>query len=1169
MKRILFFIDPLIDNGDLLFRYPTLKHHVPVLIAGLKRQIDAGKTELRIVASDALISRARAEGVGADWPLVSLPARSLASAFQRGEDAAALWQKGGYTERHVEHYRAAITRTLDGFVPDVVIAYETAAPYMQQVFPKALIVNETWGVFSRPPMPALTTFDPVGTYQNSTLYRHMNELRALTVTPEQRETMNRIRAMVAGPLVSMDPCYEQVLAAKMDFRKVVLLPLQIDRYFSFAQCCEFGSHDELLEHVFAQMPPDVGVIVTQHQDHNPVLSDAKIDLLRKRFRNFIHFDELSHVPMLSNFLVNYVDGVITTSSAVGFHAALMKLPVFVAGKSHVSVVASGGVADVARVLDESHEADFDGVLHWMFTRYQIFTDVEQAVPENFAALIDGLVASAGQGLDAFPVRYSDQQLLELFESNSRPQYLKRIFDDKGVTYRSNELYAKIAEAKVVSYDLFDTLVERPFIEPHFLFQLIEPRIRRELGLASFAFMRFRRMAEEAARRERNWKETTLTSIYRHFRQLTGLSPEQCAQIAQIELDAEKRVLVRREPIFHTLRFAKKLGRVVSIITDIYLEEPQIRELLEAVKIREFDHLLVSATEDMRKHDGTIYPEYLGMIFRRYRVTPDGATVLHIGDNGHADCDMAKPFNIRAHVIPKSIDNFKLSRWAKVFEKNFRKRFVISDVLAGLIANRFDHSLVGRNKETLFGGSLFRAGYGAAGPMLFSFVQWLIRRVRAQGHEKVLFLARDGYLLKLIYDQIRASGVYGDLPPSGYLYVSRRAAAVPAIFGWNDIVDLYHLSFGNRKIGDFIESRFGLSKDQIDPSVLKKHGYAINDQIHQQVDVVKHLELLGDLAPAIIANAADERAALLQHFADNGLVTGRENMCVVDIGYSGSIQKYMNRIFGGAPWQHHSLQIPGGAKIAGYYLLTHEAARRSFDGVICEGFYNTYDEQRMADCHPLNDHVFLFESVLSSSEGSVVRHRYDAEGRWSMVTKESNREAERLQFMAHVHAGVTAFAADVIGSMGAYLDDVPFGPYLGSKPFFHLATRPAARDALLFTGLKVENGFGAGDAWLVYDAKPFLNKDGSLAGKARDIALGSSQWKEAAIASYTLEHERAGQVASVERQPELGAIRIKDLNLPPMVRKYLKFKKDPYRFFSDSRNPLVRMLKIFFRRYRVA
>lgn len=1156
MKKILYFIDPLIDNGDLLFRYATLKHHVPMVVDGLKRQIDSADMELRIVASDALVSHARSEGVGQDWPLVVVSARELSQVFIRGEAPATVWQQGAYTQDHVEHYRSVLEKALDGFAPDVVIAYETAAPYLREIFPRAVVLNETWGLFSRPPMPALTTMDPAGTYQNSILFKNMNELRSLVVTADQSDTMNRIRAIVAHPLVSMDTCYEHVIGTKMEFRKVVLLPLQIDGYFSFSECSDYASHEELIEAVFDKLPEDVGVIVTQHQDHKPVLSPTKIDLLRKRFRNFIYFDDLAHVPMLSSFMVNYVDGVITTSSGVGFHAALMKLPVFVAGKSHVSVVSSGGVDDVARVLDESPEVNFDGALHWIFSRYQVFTDVEQVIPENFSSFVDSIASMKGEGLDTFPLRYTDAQLLKLFESNSRSQHLAQILKDKGVAYQRNELYWKIAEAKAVSYDLFDTLVERPFIEPHFLFQLVEPRIRRELGLASFTYMRFRRMAEEAARKERNWKETTLSSIYRHFQEISGLSAEQCERIARIELEAEKRVLVRREPIYHSLQFAKKLGCVVSIITDIYLEEPDIRELLQATKVEGFDHLWVSATEDMRKHDGTIYPEYLGQMYRDYRIRPNGVDMLHVGDNGHADCDMAKSFGIRAHVIPKSIDNLKASRWLKVFDKNFRKRFVISDVLAGLIANRFDGSLAGRNKGSLFGGSLFRAGYGAAGPMLFSFVQWLIRRVREEGHERVLFLARDGHLLKLIYDEIRTSGVYSDLPPSGYLYVSRRAAAVPALLGWQDIVDLYHLSFGNRKLGDFIESRFGLPKDSIDRENLKKHGYSINDTIHQTVDVKKHLALLEDLAPAILANAAQERVALQRHLADNGLVTGRENVCVVDIGYSGSIQKYMNRIL-------------GGAKLAGYYILTHEAARRSFDGVICEGFYNTYDEQRMADCHPLNDHVFLFESVLSSHEGSVVRHRYNEQGEWSMVTKESNREVERLHFMMHMHAGVMAFAADVIRSLGSYLDDVPFGPYLGSKPFFHLAMHPAASDALLFTGLKVENGFGGGDAWLVYDAKPFLNKDGVLTGKARDVALGSSQWKEAAHAAYSTQEQQ--DLATKGKAPiqnvDLMMLRTKDLDLPPLVRKYLKYRRNPYRFFSDSRQPLLRMLRVFYRRHQ--
>ena len=1163
MKKILFYIDPIIDNGNPLFRYSTLKYHVPKIQRTLQRHIDAGSVDFRVIVNEFLLRSAKLDGLADSMSLVCLSSRKLKSAFSRDDIPARIWQQGLHTDEQTAHYRREITGALGDFVPDIVLVYETCAPYFEKIFPQAQVLNETWGIFSRVPMPALTTLDPYGTYQNSVLFRDRERLRALTIDRAQKKTMNAIRAMIAEPFVNADPCYEHILESRADFRKVVLFPLQIDNYYSFSETSGYPDHATMLEDVFHRLPDDIGVIVTQHQDHLPVLDKVSIDMLRHRYRNFIYFDDLAKVPMLSSFMVHYVDAVLTVSSAVGFHAALMQIPVFTIGESHVSVISSGGIDQIASVLEAERTADFDQVLYWMLTYYQSFSDVEQARAENLLALPDNLGDPQRTGFEFFNRRYQDEELLSLFARHRRTAALEKLLRQSGVAFNRNSLYAKIVAAKVVSYDLFDTLVTRPFIEPHYLFQLVEQKVRRETGFASFSFMRFRRMAEEAARKERGGKETTLHAIYRHVEQISGLSRVQCEQIMEIELEAEKSVLQRREPVFQTMHFAKRLGKIVNIITDIYLEELQVRELLKAVRIDGFDHLLVSATEDQRKHDGTIYPEYLGMIFREYRVTADGVSVLHIGDNGHADCDMAKLYGIRAHVLPKAIDHLKKSRWNMVFAKNFHKRHVISDVLVGLIANRFDFALGGANKHTLFGNSLFRAGYAAAGPMLFSFVQWLIRRVRENRHDRVYFLARDGYLLKQIYDRVRLSGAYPDLPESGYLYASRRCAAVPALFTWTDIVDLYHLSFGNRKLGDFIESRFGLPVQQIDQAILKRHGYTVNDVLHQATDVRKHLDLLEELAPAILANAESERNAFKRYLKDNGIETGRENYCLVDIGYSGSIQRYINRLLG------------AGAKLAGYYMLTHEAARRNFDGMICEGFYNSYDEQRMADCHPLNQHVFLFESVLSSKEGSTVCHRYDRDGNWTMITKESNRELDRQYFMRHVHAGIDAFARDFIGCAGPYLDDLPLGPYLGSKPFFHLAMGPVREDAMLFAGLKVENGFGGGDAWLLYDARPFLGKDGKLDGRTQGIALGSSQWKEAATAAYA-EPRKAAQDALPDGKPDAKAplvsiesVRIKDFDLPKPVRKYIKFRRNPYRFFDESRSPVVRPFRFLFRHARKA
>lgn len=205
----------------------------------------------------------------------------------------------------------------------------------------------------------------------------------------------------------------------------------------------------------------------------------------------------------------------------------------------------------------------------------------------------------------------------------------------------------------------------------------------------------------------------------------------------------------------------------------------------------------------------------------------------------------------------------------------------------------------------------------------------------------------------------------------------------------------------------------------------------------------------------------------------------------------------------------------------------------------------------------------------------MRHCYDGDGNWSMVTKESNREIDRQYFMMHVHAGIDAFAKDFIRSVGNFLDDVPLGPYLGSKPFFHLAMEPVREDAMLFAGLKVENGFGGGDAWLLYDARPFLAKDGKLSGKAQGVALGSSQWKEAAVAAYAEPRKDAPGISPVSKSETetpvvaIESVRIKNLDLPKPVRKYIKFRKNPYRFFDDSRSPIVRPFRLFFRSFKEA
>src|SRR5690606_37293147 len=105
------------------------------------------------------------------------------------------------------------------------------------------------------------------------------------------------------------------------------------------------------------------------------------------------------------------------------------------------------------------------------------------------------------------------------------------------------------------------------------------------------------------------------------------------------------------------------------------------------------------------------------------------------------------------------------------------------------------------------GDAEEVGYAVAGPMLVSFVQWLIARARERQVDRLYFLAREGQLIAETYD--RFARAQADLPEGRYLVVSRRAVNVPAIRSIEDVLDIASSYFGPGPLDAFLFERFGL------------------------------------------------------------------------------------------------------------------------------------------------------------------------------------------------------------------------------------------------------------------------------------------------------------------------------------------------------------------------
>ncbi len=1087
--KVLYFIDPFLSVLRPGAVFGTYRYHVANLHRMLRPYIEDGNVEFMLLVEERLRLKGEREFPGSEVPTATLRLQSFVDDGTSPAEAMKRWAEGKVSQSEVEKFREEVLASLGSFgAPDIVIASESPAIPMRLAFPDSVVLSESWGIFSRQPFPLIVSYDPCGLYESSAIARYADEIKAFSLDSMGRAAIDKLRTRMALALAEYDPVGGLIERLRPEFKKILLFPLQADGQYGLLHATGLERYADAVERVLETIPADIGLLVTLDPERSEPMDADEIVALQRRFPNLLHIPALDRVPMAASFTLPHIDGVVAVSSNLAFQAALFRIPVFTLGLSHTAIVSCGGLDAVADILATSAVIDRDNVLYWVLTHHNVFLEVEQLVGANFLALLEHHLKNREvMGFERFSAqRLSADQLNDCIERYELSGALAHILRSAGVAHAPHHVHAAIARVKAVSFDLFDTLVVRPFIDPHFLFYALEQRIRKLLGNTNFRFMYWRRLAEEETRREHGGCEVTLQAIYLQFAKLTGLSLEQCAAIADEEFAAELTMVSRREVYLRAMTWARRLGRVTSIITDIYLDEAQIREILTTVGIVDFDHLYVSGEIEIRKHDGTVYPQYLTDLYTEHRITPrDG--IAHIGDNHHADGEMARRHGLQAVVVPRAIDRLRGSAFEQLFSGNFRKRHAISDYLVGLIANRFDAAIAPPGSRDLFAGSWFNVGYAAAGPMLLAYVQWVIRKARAAGLTKVCFVARDGYILKEIYDRIRDAGIYPDLPESKYVYLSRRAAAVAALTTRQDIAELLHLPFATRRLDDLLENRFGLPRHLIPKDIVRRFGFKMTTRVSDSGDLARLQRLVDALAPAILDNAADERAALVRYLDDNGVIAAGSSCALVDIGYSGSIQRYVQNILG--------INIPG------YYMLTHEAARWTFEGSAVEAFFTEWDEPRMADCHPLNDHVFLFETVLSSCEASLKRHRYDDEGVWSMDHVSVDREPQRLSFMKRIHAGIVAFAEDFIERAGSCFDDLPLGKYLGSKVFFRLARQPSPGDARLFAGLKVENSFGGGDTWLLYDEP---STPGLQTPRAHDVAVGKSQWKEAAHALYPVQ-----------------------------------------------------------------
>lgn len=303
--------------------------------------------------------------------------------------------------------------------------------------------------------------------------------------------------------------------------------------------------------------------------------------------------------------------------------------------------------------------------------------------------------------------------------------------------------AEIDKAKIICFDVWDTLLLRPYVQPTDVFSHMQYHFRVD------GFDMMRRQAKHDARANHpEWADITLDEIYRFM-------PASLADFKQKEMDFEAQTIIANPDMLEVWQYVQKAGKPIYVLTDMYLPMSWFDENLKRLGFSGYKRLFLSS----EFYDGKMRPKHNGMMYR-YVVQQEGfnpSDALMIGDNYRSDVKKAMEAGFKAIFYPRRVEIFlnKNPRLRDFYHRNSRSLF--ASICCGLFAIREP-----------FKDFWQEAGFMFGGPIAYSFMTWLNSKIAESGEENLLFIARDGYSFKRVFDAIKTTDI-----KTHYVYANRK------------------------------------------------------------------------------------------------------------------------------------------------------------------------------------------------------------------------------------------------------------------------------------------------------------------------------------------------------------------------------------------------------------
>lgn len=310
--------------------------------------------------------------------------------------------------------------------------------------------------------------------------------------------------------------------------------------------------------------------------------------------------------------------------------------------------------------------------------------------------------------------------------------------------------------KIVSFDIFDTLLVRPCIDPKDIFALCDRRARTKYPDVDFIKLRY------DAENRLSCENVNIHQIWTFIGSENHLEPETTEQLKQLEISTESQLLRVREVIKELYQFACEQGKRIIAISDMYLPASILYPILIREGLGRIEAVYVSCDCHANKSSGELY---------RTVCDREGIKLnelAHIGDNYLSDYLQARKIGVNACYIPSNKQIFLSSLPGK--RKNSVEVFP-SDALDKIVFGFVINSLITRINITYKSFDLGDFSTLFVFPLLLNLNFLLCSDTIQSAYANIYFASRDGYLPLRGYNAFKES-LHKNLINGKYLYASR-------------------------------------------------------------------------------------------------------------------------------------------------------------------------------------------------------------------------------------------------------------------------------------------------------------------------------------------------------------------------------------------------------------